>query len=69
MLDYQIAAIIFFALLLLSIVVIGLIETAIKKRKAEKEAFAKLARENQHLKDRLYSLKFQAALRGVNIDV
>ena len=69
MLDYQIAAIIFFASLLLSIVVIGLIEKAIKKRKAEKEAFAKLARENQHLKDRLYSLKFQVALRGVNIDV
>lgn len=68
MLDYQIAVIIFFALLLLSILVIGLIESAIKKHKAKKEAVAQLVRENKQLKNKIYSLKFRAELRGLKID-
>ena len=69
MLDYQIAVIIFFALLLLSIVVVGLIETAIKKHKAKKEYFKNLIKENKQLKDKIYKLKFNAELRGLKIDV
>ena len=69
MLDYQIAVIIFFVSFILSIIVIGLIEEAIKKYKAKKKAFAELVRENKRLKDKIYSLKFQAELRGVKIDV
>ena len=68
MLDYQIAVIIFFALLLLSIVVVGLIETAIKKHKAKKEYFKNLIKENKQLKDKIYKLKFNAELRGLKID-
>lgn len=67
--DYQIAVIIFFALLLLSIVVVGLIETAIKKHKAKKEYFENLIKENKQLKDKIYKLKFNAELRGLKIDV
>jgi len=37
MLDYQIAVIIFFALLLLSIIVVGSIEEAIKKHKEKRD--------------------------------
>lgn len=68
MLDYQTSVIIFFASFLLSIIVIGLIESAIKKHKAKKEAFAALVRENKWLRYKLYSLKFQAELRGLKID-
>ena len=68
MLDYQIAVIIFFALLLLSIIVVGLIEEAIRKHKAKKNYFAELERENKQLKDKLYRLKFNAELRGLKID-
>jgi hypothetical protein len=68
MLDYQIIVILFFALLLLSIIVIGLIESAIKKHKAKKEAVAQLVRENKQLKNKIYSLKFRAELRGLKID-
>lgn len=69
MLDYQIAVIIFFALLLLSIVVVGLIESAIKKHKAKKEYFENLINENKLLKEKIYRLKFNAELRGLSIDV
>ena len=69
MLNYQIAVILFFIGLLLSITVIGLIEMAIKKRKAKKAAFAELVRENKQLKDKIYRLKFNAELRGLKIDV
>jgi len=69
MLDYQIAVIIFFVCFLLSIIVVGLIEEAIKKHKAKKQAFAELVRENKRLRDKIHSLKFQAELRGLKIDV
>ena len=69
MLDYQIAVIIFFVSLILSVIVVGLIEEKIKKDKAKKEAFAELVRENKRLRDKIYSLKFQAELRGLKIDV
>ena len=68
MLDYQIAVIIFFALLLLSIIVVGSIEEAIRKHKAKKEYFKKLEKENEQLKDKIYRLKFNAELRGLRID-
>ena len=68
MLDYQIAVIIFFALLLLSIIVVGLIEEAIRKHKAKKKYFEKLEKENEQLKDKIYRLKFNAELRGLKID-
>jgi hypothetical protein len=68
MLDYQIAVIIFFALLLLSIIVVGSIDEAIKKYKAKKEYFENLIRENKQLKEKIYRLKFNAELRGLKID-
>lgn len=68
MLDYQIAVIIFFALLLLSIMVVGSIEEAIRKHKAKKKYFENLIKENQQLKDKIYRLKFNAELRGLKID-
>lgn len=68
MLDYQIAVVLIFVGLLISITVIGLIGSAIKKHKAKKEAFAALVRENKQLRYKLYSLKFQAELRGLKID-
>ena len=68
MLDYQIAVIIFFALLLLSIIVVGSIEEAIRKHKAKKEYFENLIKENKQLKDKIYKLKFNAELRGLRID-
>ena len=68
MLDYQIAVIIFFALLLLSIIVVGSIEEAIRKHKAKKKYFENLIKENQQLKDKIYRLKFNAELRGLKID-
>ena len=69
MLDYQIAVIIFFALLLLSIIVVGSIEEAIRKHKAKKEYFENLIKENKQLKDTIYRLKFNAELRGAKLDV
>lgn len=69
MLDYQIAVIIFFAYLLLSLIVGSLIGKAIKKHKAKKETIAKLVKENQRLQDKIYRLKFNAELRGLKIDV
>lgn len=68
MLDYQIMVILFFVCLILSTLVIGLIESAIMKHKAKKEAFAKLVRENQCLKDKIYRLKFNAELRGLKLN-
>ena len=67
--DYQKAVILFFVFWLLSIVVIGLIESAIKKHKAKKEAFAKLARENETLKKRLSFFELQTELKEVHRDV
>lgn len=69
MLDYQIAVIVFFAGLFLSTLVIGLIESAIKKHKAKKEYFENLIKENKQLKEKNYRLKFNAELRGLKIDV
>ena len=69
MLDYQIAVIFIFVWLILSVLITGLIETAIKKHKAKKQAFAELEKENKQLKDKLYSLKFQAELRGFKLDI
>ena len=68
MLDYQIAVIIFFAWLLLSIIVVGFIEKLIKKHKAKKKYFENLIKENKQLKDKLYRWKFNAELRGLKID-
>lgn len=68
MLDYQIIVVSFLVYMFLSIIVVGLIASAIKKRKARKEAFAKLERENQQLKGKIYRLKFNAELRGLKID-
>ena len=67
MLDYQIIVILFLVYMLLSIIVIGLIDLAIKKHKARKKAIYELVRENKRLKDKIYSLKFQAELRGVKL--
>ena len=69
MLDYQIAVILFFALWLLSVGVIALIELAIKKHKAKKEAFAELIRENEMLKRKLNFLELQTELKEVHRDV
>jgi len=68
MLDYQIMVILFFVCLILSTLVIGLIDSAIMKHKAKKEAFAELERKNKQLKDVIYRLKFNTELRGLNID-
>lgn len=68
MLDYQIAVIIFFVCLLLSIVVVGLIEEAIKKHKEKKRFIEELIKENKQLKHKLYTYKFQAELRGLHIE-
>ena len=67
--DYQIAVITFFVCMLLSIIVFGLIEKAVKRHRAKKEAYAELERKNKQLEDKIYRLKFQAELRGVNLDV
>ena len=69
MLVYQKVVILFLGIFILSILVNGLIESAIKKHKAKKEAISKLEKENQQLKDKLYTLKFQAELRGLKLDV
>ena len=69
MLDYQIAVFVFFAGLFFSWLVIGLIESLVKKRKAKKAYVAEIERENRQLKDRIYKLKFNAELRGLEIDV
>jgi hypothetical protein len=69
MISYQLAVIIFFAWLLLSIIVVGLIEEAIKKHKAKKQYFENLIRENKQLKEKIYRMKFNAELRGLKIDV
>ena len=67
--DYLILVILFFALWLLSVGVIALIELAIKKRKARKEAFAELVRENEMLKRKLNFLELQIDLKEVHRDV
>ena len=53
MLDYQKAVIMFLACFVLSVLVIGFVESRIKKHKEKKEAFAKLERENKLLKEML----------------
>lgn len=68
MLDYQIIVISFLGALLLSIIVVGSIEEAIRKHKAKKEYFEKLEKENEQLKEKIYRLKFNAELRGLKID-
>ena len=67
--DYQIAVITFLGCMLFSIIIFGLIEKAIKRHRAKKEAYAQLERKNKQLEDKIYRLKFQAELRGVNLDV
>ena len=69
MLDYQIMVILIFGCFLLSTTVIGVVGSIIKKHKSKKQIIADLERENRLLKDKIYSLKFQAKLRGVNLDV
>ena len=69
MLDYQKVVVVFFVCFLLSIMLIGLIGSAIKKHKAKKEYFAKLERENEQLREKIYRAKFNAELRGLKIDV
>lgn len=68
MLDYQIIVILFLVNMLLGILMIGFIESIIKKHKAEKKAFDELVRENKQLKDKIYRLKFNAELRGLKLD-
>lgn len=68
MIDYQIIVISFLGTLLLSIAVVFLIESAIRKHKAKKEYFETLIEENKHLKDKIYRLRFNAELRGLKID-
>jgi hypothetical protein len=68
MLDYQIAVFVFFAGLFLSTLVIGLIESLVKKHKAKKQYFENLIKENKQLKEKIYRLKFNAELRGLKID-
>ena len=67
--EYQLVTIIFLVGFLLSVLVIGLIESAIKKHKTKKQAIAELEKENKRLKDKLYSIKFQAELRGFKLDI
>ena len=67
--DYQIAVITFFVCMLASIIIFGLIDKAVKRHRAKKEAYAELERKNKQLEDKIYRLKFQAELRGVNLDV
>ena len=69
MLDYQKMFIVCFVLVFASILLIGLVESVIKKHKAKKKYFAELKRENKQLKDKIYRLKFNAELRGVNLYV
>lgn len=69
MLDYQKIVISFFLFMFVSIIVVGLIELAIKKHKAKKQYFENLIRENRQLKEKIYRLKFNAELRGLKIDV
>ena len=67
--DYQLATIIFLVGFILAVLVIGLIELAINKHRAKKQAIAELEKENKRLQDKLYSIKFQAELRGLNLDI
>ena len=62
--DFQIGFFVFLACFILATIIIGLIE----KHKAKKKAFAALVKENKQLKDEVYRLKFNAKLRGWNID-
>lgn len=66
--DYQIIVILFFLFMIISTILIGFIESRIKKHKAKKEYFENLIRENKRLKDRIYRLEFNAELRGLKID-
>ena len=66
---YQVLVIGFFVYMLLSLIVTELIVRGIKNRKAKKQAFADLVYENRQLKNEVYSLKFQAKLRGDSLDV
>lgn len=68
MFDYQIAVILFFVYMLLSIIVTILTKSAIKKHKAKKEILAELVKENKQLKDKIYRLRLNAELRGLKID-
>lgn len=68
MLDYQIIVILFLVYMFLSIIMIGFIESIIKKHKTKKKAFDELVRENKQLKDKIYRLKFNAELRGLKLD-
>lgn len=69
MLDYQKAVIMFLASFILAVLVIGFVESRVKKHKAKKEAYAKLEKENKMLKDKIYRLRFNAELRGAKLDV
>ena len=69
MFDYQKIFVLCFVIWFLSMILVALIESVIKKHKAKKKAFAELVKENQRLEEKIYSLKFQAKLRGVNLDV
>lgn len=69
MVTYQIAVILFLIGFILSVLIIGSVESVIKKRKAKKQAIAELEKENKALRNELYALKFRAKLKGVDLDV
>ena len=69
MITYQLAFFCIMAVLILSVLLIGLIETVVKKHKAKKQVIAELEKENKRLQDKLYSIKFQAELRGLNLNI
>ena len=69
MVTYQIAVILFLIGFILSVLIIGSVESVIKKRKAKKQAYKDLERKNKVLENELYGLKFRAKLKGVDLDV
>lgn len=69
MISYQLAVLLILVVIILSVLVIGLIESIIKRHKAKKDAFAELERENKMLKNQLYAIKYRAKLKGVDLDV
>ena len=69
MISYQLAVLLILVVIILSVLVIGLIESIIKRHKAKKDSYAELEKENKLLKNQLYAIKYRAKLKGVDLDV
>ena len=69
MISYQLAVLLMLVVIILSVLVIGIVESIIKRHKAKKDSYVELKKENKMLKNQLYAIKYRAKLKGVDLDV